>query len=125
MHSLFVIATPFAVIPAHGTPFELVHIFRTVRPTRVFVHASLLDKALVAAKEVGFPEDRFYILDGEAKGRPQFGNLIEEVRKRQVPRVPVKPVKKDTLAYLIMSSGTSGLPKGRLRLRTCSLTHEY
>lgn len=111
LHALLVIATPFALIPAHGTSFELVHILRTVKPTKIFVHASLLDKALAAAKEVGFPADRFYILEGEARGRLHFSEMIEEVRKRKIPRVPVKAVTKDTLAYLILSSGTSGLPK--------------
>ena len=114
LHALLVITTPFALLPAHGTQFEMLHILRTVQPTRLFVHASLLDKAIAAASEIGLSEEFIYILEGEpTKGRLHFDYVIQEVRKRKIPRVPVKPAKKDTLAYLVMSSGTSGLPKGK------------
>jgi acyl-coenzyme A synthetase/AMP-(fatty) acid ligase len=36
--------------------------------------------------------------------------MIDNVNAKEV--IPVKPVTRDTLAYLVFSSGTSGLPKG-------------
>jgi long-subunit acyl-CoA synthetase (AMP-forming) len=42
----------------------------------------------------------------------RFRGIIQDVRKRKVPTVGIRPAGKDTLAYLVFSSGTSGLPKG-------------
>ncbi|THH31193.1 hypothetical protein EUX98_g3018 [Antrodiella citrinella] len=49
--------------------------------------------------------------DDRGRERTSFGELTQQMRKKSVPRVPVKAVKKDSLAYLVFSSGTSGLPK--------------
>ncbi|KAI0720518.1 acetyl-CoA synthetase-like protein [Cerioporus squamosus] len=111
IHSLFRVATPFSLIPSGATAFELDHLFRTSEATRLFVHPSLLPQALEAAQKLGLPDDRIYVLEGRAKGRATLADAIREVRKRNVPRVPSKPVKRDTLGYLVFSSGTSGLPK--------------
>lgn len=112
MHSLLRAAIPFALIPASSTAFELQHLFRTSEATRLFVHPSLLPQALDVSQKVGIVEDRIYILEGRVEGRKNLSGAIAEVRKRQVPRVPSRPVTRDTLAYLVFSSGTSGLPKG-------------
>ncbi|EIW59202.1 acetyl-CoA synthetase-like protein [Trametes versicolor FP-101664 SS1] len=111
VHSLLRAAIPFALIPASSTAFELQHLFRTSEATRLFVHPSLLPQALEVSQQVGIPEDRIYILEGRVEGRKNLSGSIAEVRKRQVPRVPSRPVTRDTLAYLVFSSGTSGLPK--------------
>lgn len=42
-----------------------------------------------------------------------FGGMIDRVRKIGPPRTPVRPAGRDTLAYLVFSSGTTGLPKGK------------
>ncbi|KAF9816914.1 hypothetical protein IEO21_03788 [Rhodonia placenta] len=111
VHSLLYIATPFALLSAHSTAFELTHGLRTADVTRLFVQPRLLQTALQAAKEVGLPEDRIYILGGSPPGRKSFGEAIDDVRARKIPRIPVRPAKRDTLAYLVFSSGTTGLPK--------------
>ena len=85
---------------------------RTSKPTKLFVDPALLPNAIKAAKEVGLPESAIYILEGEAPGRKSFEDLIRDVKQRGTPRVPVKPAHRNTLAYLVFSSGTSGLPKG-------------
>jgi long-subunit acyl-CoA synthetase (AMP-forming) len=97
---------------AYATAYELGHALRTSRSTHLFVQPELLPKALEAAKEVGLPEDRIFILEGKAEGRRSFQDLIAQVKRSGAPALPVKPVHKDTLAYLVFSSGTSGLPKG-------------
>ncbi|TFK91928.1 acetyl-CoA synthetase-like protein [Polyporus arcularius HHB13444] len=111
VHSLFRVAIPFSLIPSGATAFELDHLFRTSEATRLFVHPSLLPQALEAAQKLGLPDDRIYVLEGRVKGRVTLADAIREARKRNVPRVPSKPVKRDTLGYLVFSSGTSGLPK--------------
>ena len=69
---------------------------------------------LPVAKEVGLSEDRIYLMKetGALKKLKTFRGIIQNVRKRKVPLVDIRPAGKDTLAYLVFSSGTSGLPKG-------------
>ncbi|KAI0372226.1 acetyl-CoA synthetase-like protein [Pilatotrama ljubarskyi] len=111
VHALFRAAIPFALIPASSTAFELQHLFRTSDATRLFVHPSLLPQALEVSQSVGLPQDRIYILEGRVEGRTDLASAISAIRQRHVPRVPSRPVTRDTLAYLVFSSGTSGLPK--------------
>ena len=112
MHSLLVITTPISLLSAYATPFELTHALRTSKVTRLFVEPTLLEKALKSAREVGLSEDCIYILEGRHGSRQNFQDLIDDVKKRGTPRVAVNPATRDTLAYLVFSSGTSGLPKG-------------
>jgi long-subunit acyl-CoA synthetase (AMP-forming) len=103
------------MLSSYATPFELSHGFRLSKITRLFAHPTLLPVALQVAKEVGFPKQNIYVLGNhDVPGRTSFGQLVDRVLRSQVPRVAVHPVKKDTLAYLVFSSGTSGLPKGEL-----------
>ncbi len=85
---------------------------RTCKPTKLFVQPSLLPNALAAAKEVGVSEDNIYILEGKAEGKQSFHDLVNGIKSRGTPRVQVRPASKTTLAYLVFSSGTTGLPKG-------------
>lgn len=69
---------------------------------------------LPVAKEVGLSEDKIYLMKetGASKKLKTFRGIIQDVRRRKVPLVNIRPAGKDTLAYLVFSSGTSGLPKG-------------
>ena len=114
VHSLLMIATPIALISSYSTSFELKHALKLSKATRLFVDSKLLPLALSVAKEVGLSHKRIYLLQGSGHGRVKkcFGDMIHEVRSKKISRVEVRPAKNDTLAYLVFSSGTSGLPKG-------------
>jgi acyl-coenzyme A synthetase/AMP-(fatty) acid ligase len=47
-------------------------------------------------------------------GFRSFDEMIARVKEQGERSVGIKPTKKDTLAYLLFSSGTTGLPKGKL-----------
>ena len=68
---------------------------------------------LPIAKKAGISSKRIFTMTGHgASGRKSFTQLIDDARTRKAEIINVKPAKKDTLAYLVFSSGTSGLPKG-------------
>ncbi|KAF5377817.1 hypothetical protein D9615_006732 [Tricholomella constricta] len=111
LHSLLAITTPFALISSYSTPFELKHALELSKATMLFVNARLLPLVLPVAKKVGIPSSKIFVLEGRAKGRKSFSDLIETAQTRKIPAVAPRDANKDTLAYLIFSSGTSGLPK--------------
>lgn len=86
--------------------------------TRLFVHPSLLSAALQAAEQTNLPKEHIYLLgtsgSRHVSQRRDLLSLIRNVRERRLPRQPIAPVRKDTLAYLVFSSGTSGRPKGTM-----------
>lgn len=108
---------PFALISAHATQRELRHCLKTSNANHVFVHADLLPVALSVCHDLGIPKDHIYILEGNAPhGFRSFDRMIARAKERNVPSVPIKQAKKNTLAYLLFSSGTTGLPKGIQRV---------
>jgi len=113
VHSLLALATPFSLISAYSTRFELLHAFRISKLTRLFVQPKYLQAALSAAKEVGLSAKKIYVLEGEAKGYRSLSGMIERVQKVNIPQLAPRAATRDTLAYLVFSSGTSGLPKGK------------
>jgi len=115
VHSLLAITTPFALFSTYATAWEMMHSLTTSKVTHVFVHADLLLRLLPVARKIGIPEDHIYILEGRPRTIPaptSFEQMIQNVRNNNIPREPVREAGKDTLAYLVFSSGTSGLPKG-------------
>ncbi|KAG2033460.1 hypothetical protein BDR03DRAFT_1014312 [Suillus americanus] len=112
MHSLLVITVPFVPFSSYSTPHEFKHANSLARVTRIFVSPSLLPLALTA----GLPADRIYLLEGEDTCYTNYDQLVSSARKSGVPRLPVRQADKDTLAYLVFSSGTSGPPKGILEV---------
>ncbi|KAH7923339.1 acetyl-CoA synthetase-like protein [Leucogyrophana mollusca] len=107
LHSCLIMTVPFTMFSSYSTAYEFKHAVTLSQATRIFVSASLLPLALSS----GLPDDRIYILDGHVDGRTSFDDLVSQVRKNSIPRLPIRHAKRDTLAYLIFSSGTSGLPK--------------
>lgn len=123
-HSLLAAAVPFALLSAHSTAFELAHLLRTTGATTMFVDPTLIPQTISVAREVGLPDSAIHVLvlEGNFEGRRSFQDMVDTVRKRGLKRLPVKPVTRDTLAYLVCSSGTSGLPKGSERSQSWRTT---
>jgi long-subunit acyl-CoA synthetase (AMP-forming) len=115
IHALLGICVPFAVIPTHATKHELVHCIRLSKVTRVFVFPSRLATMIEAAREVGFPIDHIHIMGQDAgssaEGMVSLEELMQNARNQKISIPPAIPAKKDTMAYLVFSSGTTGLPK--------------
>lgn len=109
--ALLKIAVPMALLPSHSTLYETAALLKTTGVTTLFVSESRYPHAIAAAKEVGMLEDRIFILQGDVAGKVSFPRLIEGVKSRGLPRVPTQMVRDDTVAYLMFSSGTTGLPK--------------
>ncbi|KAJ7258222.1 hypothetical protein C8J57DRAFT_1341451 [Mycena rebaudengoi] len=112
--ALLVLATPFALISSYSTPFEMVHALKLTKATRLFVDARLVSRVLQALKDPGvhIKPENVYVLAGKTSGaRKSLAGMVEQARKGGWAEEEVRPAKRDTLAYLVMSSGTSGLPK--------------
>jgi long-subunit acyl-CoA synthetase (AMP-forming) len=80
---------------------------------------------LPVAKEIGMDLNKIYLVKGEAKGRKSIQSIIHDTRIKQIPPVDVRPAAKNTLAYLIFSSGTSGLPKGKFKSFLPAMFNKY
>ena len=107
-HALFILTVPASLLSSYGTPRELSHAVQLTGPTHVFTSPRLVRKA----KEAGVPADRIFVLGDTGKdGHASLGELIQQVHGKGIPRTHVREANKDTLAYFIFSSGTSGLPK--------------
>ena len=105
---------PFALISAHVVQRELRHCLKTSQANHLFVHANLLPVVLSVCHDLGIPKDHVYILEGNAPhGFRSFDGMIARAKEQNVRSVQIKQVEKDTLAYLLFSSGTTGLPKGK------------
>ncbi|KAJ4472965.1 hypothetical protein J3R30DRAFT_3707954 [Lentinula aciculospora] len=111
LHALLANTTPFALISAYSTRFELLHAFKSSKLTRLFVQPKHLHHALSVAKEIGLSPNKIYIISGHVKGHQSMSGMVERVRKARTERIRAKPATRHTLAYLVFSSGTSGLPK--------------
>ncbi len=113
IHRLSGIATPANVAYSAG---ELEHQLRSSGAKALFTCVPVLDTALKAAKAVGIPEDKVFIMDVPLHApKPHFKTVDDLIEiGRSVPDLePLRWVKGQgarQVAFLCYSSGTSGLP---------------
>ena len=113
MHASIRLATPFVPISSYSTPFELKHALNLSKVTRLFVDEKFLTTVVPAATELGMDPNHIYLLKGNFDGRKKsFWSIIKDVRSKKISRMEARTATKNTLAYLVFSSGTTGLPKG-------------
>lgn len=111
--ALLKIAVPYVLISCYSTPFELRHALSLSKATRLFVAPQYLDGALPTALELGMPKDNIYLMNEDVKGQKCVESFIRDVETKEIPEEKARIVPRDTIAYLVFSSGTSGLPKGQ------------
>lgn len=76
-----------------------------------------MDVAAAAAKKVGIPRERVFLLEGELEGFTTMRTLLDIGKSfgasGQIPsfKIPKGKKNKDICAFLSFSSGTTGLPK--------------
>lgn len=104
------LARPFALFDSRWTLFEFENALKLTKPTQLFVQDQLILKFAPMAEKMGVKT--IYVLGQKINGLKSFEEMIEDARSRAM--VPVSPysAKKDTLACLVFSSGTTGPPKG-------------
>ncbi|KAG8804769.1 hypothetical protein FRC16_000023 [Serendipita sp. 398] len=112
VHALWSLAVPFAPCSAYATPSELTHSLKISNSSYIFTHANRLDAALRAATEISLPRDHIFILEGRTpRGFTSVQDLIAKVERSNWPVLPSRPVPQNHLAFVLFSSGTTGLPK--------------
>ncbi|TRM61394.1 hypothetical protein BD626DRAFT_502382 [Schizophyllum amplum] len=106
VHALLRLAVPVAPLPAQSTAYELRHALKLTGATHVFVSPALLGRV----KQAGLvPAENVWLLEGG--GTDTLPAMIDEAKRDKRALVGPKEAGTDTLAYLVLSSGTSGLPK--------------
>jgi long-subunit acyl-CoA synthetase (AMP-forming) len=110
--ALLKITVPMAFVPSQSTLQETVELLKLSGVTCLFTSEQLYPHAVAAAKMIGLSEKSIFILQGEVAGKASLPRLIENVKARGLPKIVTREVQDDTLAYLMFSSGTTGLPKG-------------
>lgn len=124
IHALLKSAIPFALISSYATPFELKHALTKSGATHIFLEPSRLSTVRTVCKDKSVTlktSNIFYIEGKEGDTRTSVESLVQSGHGRARKNVRLtggetggfksRPADKDTLAYLVFSSGTSGLPK--------------
>ncbi|CAE6469024.1 unnamed protein product [Rhizoctonia solani] len=106
---------PLALLNSHSTAPELAHQLKLARVSQVIVGPSSIPVLKQALQIAGLRNVGITVLEGCGKharaGELTLQRLIDRTKKRGVQPAGITDVKHNTLAYLVFSSGTSGLPK--------------
>jgi long-subunit acyl-CoA synthetase (AMP-forming) len=117
VHSLLYITTPFVTISPYWTSFELEHTLTPVKPTWLFVNIHLLP--LVLPVKLGICSQKICVFEENGEAWRNLEGMINTACSLDFRLLGPRPATKDSLAYLMFSSGTSGLPKGEVHHEHC------
>lgn len=110
-------AVPSCANPIY-TATELVHQLKLSKSKFILTHPAVVKSALDAAKQVGIPESRIFLVENgkNLNGFLTVPELVESGKRApEVAPLKLSPGEsKERAALLNFSSGTSGLPKGVL-----------
>lgn len=110
MIALLKLALPAVLLPSSSPPAEVCTLAHTSGLTRIFASPGLLS----TAQATGLPNPQIYIMNGRVRCRTSLDEAIERVKDHGFS-MPSQKVTDETMAYMVFSSGTSGLPKGASR----------
>ncbi|KAG8744117.1 hypothetical protein FRC10_010798 [Ceratobasidium sp. 414] len=106
---------PLALLNSHSTAPELVHQLKLTGISHLIVGPTSMPVVKRALKLAGMADISLTVLEGcGAKAHSSevsLQQLIDRTRERGIQPASIIPAERDTLAYLVFSSGTSGLPK--------------
>lgn len=128
VHRLNGIVTPASA--AYSAP-ELEHQLRSSNANALFTCVPLLETALTAAKAVGIPEDRIFLLPVPgAEAKPPFKTIDDLIAEgNDAPELkPLNWIKgqgERQVAYLCYSSGTSGLPVSQSEISSMNTDSQF
>jgi len=102
--------------PAYNVE-EMTYALKTANAKFLMTVPSAMVVAAAAAKNVGIPKERVFLLEGSLDGFTTMQQLLEIGRSYgdngQTPsfKIPMGKTNKDVCGFLSFSSGTTGLPK--------------
>ncbi|KZV73185.1 acetyl-CoA synthetase-like protein, partial [Peniophora sp. CONT] len=105
--ALLKLALPAILLPSSSPAAEVCTLARTSGVTRIFTSPRLLS----TARATGLPDRQIYVMNGRVRRMSSLDEAIERVKVHGF-NMPSQKVTDETLAYMVFSSGTSGLPKG-------------
>ncbi|KIY74168.1 acetyl-CoA synthetase-like protein [Cylindrobasidium torrendii FP15055 ss-10] len=102
LHAFISLNIPVALIAPYSKPLELAHCLKVTGVKKVFA----------GPRQLGFDWPKHvqrYAMNGRLDGVTSITDLLDAAK--DAPAVDVVPASRDDIAYLVFSSGTSGLPK--------------
>ena len=123
IHACLAVTIPFVLLPSKPTLSELLYFLQKSKATHIFVHPETFSIAVQAADQHGFPKDKIILFGAplsqfdskkDLEPHAHINIIVSYLKQRNVPVWPILPAEKRTLAYLLFSSGTGGMPKCEL-----------